>query len=68
MLTPGDVVRVQLGEEAWELVEERGMSEADFRDFSFGNAVRLWSSQNPDFFAGTVVEDEARAERERLGL
>lgn len=52
-------------EEAWELVEERGMSEADFKAFSFGNAVELWSSQNPDFFAGTVVEDAVRAERAR---
>lgn len=43
-------------EEAWELVEEKGMSEEDFRAFTFGNAVKLWASQNPDFFKGTAVE------------
>jgi hypothetical protein len=47
-------------EEAWELVEEKGMSEEDFHAFSFGNAVRLWASLNPDFFKGTVVEKQAR--------
>jgi len=47
-------------EEAWELVEEKGMSEKDFHAFSFGNPVRLWASLNPDFFKGTVVEKEAR--------
>ena len=47
-------------EEAWELVEEKGMSEEDFHAFSFGNAVRLWAGLNPDFFKGTVVENQAR--------
>jgi predicted TIM-barrel fold metal-dependent hydrolase len=42
--------------EAWELVEDHGLSEEDFRDFTFGNAVRLWASLNPDFFEGTAVE------------
>jgi len=46
--------------EAWELVEERGMSEADFHAFAFGNAVDLWASLNPDFFAGTAVETQAK--------
>jgi predicted TIM-barrel fold metal-dependent hydrolase len=47
-------------EEAWELVEEKGMSEEDFYAFSFGNAVRLWASLDADFFKGTVVEKHAR--------
>jgi len=47
-------------EEAWELVEEHGLSDEDFHAFSFGNAVRLWASLNPDFFKGTVVEKAAR--------
>jgi len=47
-------------EEAWELVEEKGLSEEDFHAFSFGNGVKLWASLNPDFFKGTVVEREAR--------
>ena len=48
-------------EEAWELVAERGMSEEDFHAFTFGNAVKLWTGLNPDFFKGTVVEAGSRA-------
>jgi predicted TIM-barrel fold metal-dependent hydrolase len=47
--------------EAWELVDDELISEADFRDFVFANPVRLWAGNNPDFFQGTVVEQEARA-------
>ena len=35
--------------------------EDGFRDFTFANAVRLHGGMNPEFFEGTVVEDEARA-------
>jgi predicted TIM-barrel fold metal-dependent hydrolase len=45
-------------EEAYELVEKGLMTEADFRDFTFGNPVRFFTSMNPDFFKGTVVEEE----------
>ena len=31
----------------------------DFRDFTFANAVRLFGTQNPDFFEGTPVADAA---------
>jgi len=37
------------------------ISETDFRDFVFANPVRLWAGNNPDFFKGTVVEQDARA-------
>ncbi|MBI2203345.1 MAG: amidohydrolase family protein [Candidatus Rokubacteria bacterium] len=47
--------------EAWELVEHGLISTTDFRDFTFANAVRLWGSGNPAFFAGTAVEKEAAA-------
>jgi predicted TIM-barrel fold metal-dependent hydrolase len=47
-------------EEAWELVEEKGMSEEDFQAFTFGNAVKLWTGLNPEFFTGTVVEKEVQ--------
>ncbi len=47
--------------EAYELREEELMSDADFRDFTFGNAVRLHGGMNPHFFDGTAVEAEARA-------
>ena len=42
--------------EAYELVEDGRLTEADFADLTFGNAVRLWG---PRFFEGTVVEAEA---------
>jgi len=45
--------------EAYELVEEGLITEADFRDFMFTNAVRFWGEVNPDFFRGTVVEKAA---------
>jgi len=47
--------------EAYELVEDGVMTDDNFRDFVFTNAVRLWGTQNPDFFKGTVVEKEAAA-------
>jgi hypothetical protein len=43
-------------EEAWELVEHGMITEADFREFTFGNAARLHTALNPDFFTGTAVE------------
>jgi hypothetical protein len=54
-------------EEAWELVEEKGMSEEDFQAFTFGNAVKLWASVNPDFFKGTVVESQVRKLQAQMG-
>jgi hypothetical protein len=47
--------------EAYELVEDGYISQDNFRDFVFENAVRLWGTQNPDFFKGTRVEKEAAA-------
>jgi hypothetical protein len=46
-------------EEAYELVEKGVITETDFRDFVFGNPVSFFGGMNPDFFKGTVVEDEA---------
>ncbi len=46
-------------EEASEPLEKGLMSERDFRDFVFDNPVRLWTSLNPKFFEGTVIEQEA---------
>jgi len=45
-------------EEASELVEEGVLTEADFRGFVFTNPVTLWTGVNPDFFKGTVVEQD----------
>ena len=47
--------------EAWELVEDGQMSEPDFREFAFANAVRMLRAANPDFFDGTSVAAAARA-------
>src|SRR3989441_884650 len=47
--------------EAFELVEGGLITESDFQDFVFGNAVRLWGTQNPRFFEGTAVAKEAAA-------
>jgi len=50
--------------EAFELVEDGHITEDDFRDFTFGNAVRLWGAGNPRFFEGTAV---AKAAADLLG-
>lgn len=42
--------------EAFELVEKGMLTEEDFRDFTFANAVSLYTGTNPDFFKGTVLE------------
>jgi len=47
--------------EAHELVEDGLITAEDFRDFTFASAVRLWGTQNPRFFAGTVIAAEAAA-------
>jgi hypothetical protein len=46
--------------EAYELVEHGLITEDDFQDFMFDNAVRFWGEVNPDFFKGTVVEKQAQ--------
>ncbi len=43
-------------EEAYELVENGVITEADFRDFVFVNPASLYAETNPDFFKGTAVE------------
>jgi len=47
--------------EAYELVEDGFLSDDNFSDFVFGNTVRLWGTQNPQFFEGTKVAKEAAA-------
>ena len=53
-------------EEAWEMVEHGFITQANFREFTFGNAVALHGGMNPDFFSGTIVEDAARKELARV--
>jgi predicted TIM-barrel fold metal-dependent hydrolase len=45
--------------EAYELVEHGLLTDDDFRDFMFANAVRFWGEVNPNFFKGTAVEKQA---------
>ncbi|MGH8667353.1 MAG: amidohydrolase family protein [Burkholderiales bacterium] len=42
--------------EAFEMVEHGFVTEQDFREFTFTNAARLHTRNNPGFFTGTVVE------------
>jgi len=51
----------QVLEEAYELVEKELLDEAEFRDFVFVNAASLHGGMNPDFFKGTVVEQDVKA-------
>jgi len=44
--------------EAYELLDEGFVTEADFRDFTYANVVRMHTGMNPHFFKGTVVEAE----------
>ena len=47
--------------EAYELIEDGLITQDDFRDFTFANAVRLWGTQKPKFFEGTAVAKAAAA-------
>jgi predicted TIM-barrel fold metal-dependent hydrolase len=51
--------------EVYEPVASGAITEDDFRDFVFANAVRLHGSLNPHFFDGTTVEVAAAAVLER---
>lgn len=43
--------------EVYEMVEHELFTDADLRDFVYTNPVRFYTLGNPEFFAGTVVED-----------
>ena len=46
--------------EVYENIEKGFMTEQDFREFTFTNAARLHTRNNPDFFKGTAVEQARR--------
>jgi len=55
-----DVVNMnEVLEEAYELVEDGLINEEDFREFTFANPLRFWGEGRPDFFKGTVLENDA---------
>ena len=45
-------------EEAYELVEHELLDETQFREFVFEHAAQLHAGMNPDFYKGTVVEQD----------
>jgi predicted TIM-barrel fold metal-dependent hydrolase len=51
--------------EAYEMVERNFVTEQDFKEFTFTNAARLHTRNNPEFFKGTVVE---QAVADEVGL
>ncbi|MFI5267018.1 MAG: amidohydrolase family protein [Chloroflexota bacterium] len=51
--------------EAFEMVEHGLLTEQDFREFTFTNALQLHGGMNPDFFKGTVIERQASEELDR---
>jgi hypothetical protein len=53
-------------EEAHELVEHDLIDEQAFRELVFSNPVALHGKMNPNFFKGTVVEQAAERELERI--
>ena len=42
-------------------MEHGRLTEEDFREFVFSNAVKLYSGMNPDFFSGRRVEGAVAA-------
>lgn len=54
--------------EAYEMLDDGFLDEADFRDFTFGNVVEMHASMNPNFFKGTVVEDAVEKLKVEKGL
>ena len=48
--------------EAYELVEDEIVGEADFRRFAFASPVAFWTANNPRFFEGSDVSEAAGKE------
>jgi predicted TIM-barrel fold metal-dependent hydrolase len=54
-------------EEAYELVEHGLLDDGQFREFTFLNAVKLHGGMNPEFFAGTAVEQQVKDALAEIG-
>ena len=59
-----DMTKVMV--EAYELVDDGFMDEEAFRDFTYGNEVRMHAGMNPAFFKGTIVEQEVASNLEQF--
>ncbi|MSP98217.1 MAG: amidohydrolase [Betaproteobacteria bacterium] len=46
--------------EAYELLEEGRLDAAQFREFTYLNVLKLHTRMNPDFFAGTIIEQAVK--------
>ncbi len=49
--------------EAYELVENHLINESDFEDFVCNNALEFYTSINPEFFKGTVVQQAVKSDQ-----
>lgn len=49
--------------DTWKLVENKALSEQDFRDLVFNNPYRFYAGTNPDFFKGTVIKPETQLKK-----
>ena len=54
-------VLTEVLDEAYENVERGWMTSAQFRDFMFTNPARFYLESNPNFFAGTIVENAVKS-------
>ena len=59
-----DMTKVMV--EAYELVDDGFMDEEAFREFTYGNVVRMHAGMNPAFFKGTIVEQEVASNLEQF--
>ena len=50
---------VEVLPEAYEMVEKKWLTDDDFEEFAFSNAIRLHGGMNKDFFKGTTLEQAA---------
>ena len=55
-------------EEAYELVEHGVVDESQFREFMFLNAIKLHGAMNPNFFAGSVIEQQVQDAMIEVGI
>jgi predicted TIM-barrel fold metal-dependent hydrolase len=46
--------------DAYKNVEKELFTDEDFEDFMFTNPVELYTRQNPDFFKGTIIEEQVK--------
>lgn len=53
--------------EAYEQLEDELISEEDFRNFAFSYSTRLYAGPNNQFFDGTRIENEVKAELLKSG-